>query len=56
MALNDTQAIVEQLKKAKHILITGQQDHDGDVIAASLALFLALQKMDKRVDVAFFRI
>ncbi len=53
MALTDTQAILEQINTAKHILITGKQDHDGDVIASSLALFLVLQKLNKRVDIAF---
>lgn len=53
MALSDTQAIIEQINNAKHILVTGKQDHDGDVIAGSLALFLVLQKLDKKVDIAF---
>ncbi len=54
MALTDLQAIIEQINSAKHILITGKQDHDGDIIAGALALFLVLQKMDKRADVAFY--
>jgi len=54
MALTDIQAIIEQINSAKHILITGKQDHDGDIIASALALFLVLQKINKRADMAFY--
>ncbi len=52
MALNESQQLLERVTAAKHILVTGKQDYDGDTIASTLAWLLVLKKMNKRVDVA----
>ncbi len=53
MALDEKQQIIEQINKAKHILITGKQEFDGDNIASGLALYFLLKKIEKRVDLVF---
>lgn len=51
MALSESQQIFEHIKRAKHILITGKQDADGDTVGSALAFFLILQKLKKRATI-----
>lgn len=44
---------VELIKQANSILILTHRDPDGDALGSSLALYLALKKMQKEVDVLF---
>ncbi len=45
------QQIFEQIKKAKHILITFNKIWNGDAVASALAIYLFLKKLDKDVDI-----
>lgn len=49
--LTTDQQIFEQIKKAENILITFGSDWSGDAVASSLALFLFLRKLDKKVNI-----
>lgn len=49
--LNTEQQIFEQIKKAKHILISFNKSWRGDSVASALAFFLLLKKMEKKVDI-----
>ncbi len=51
MALNETQQILELVKKSKSILIIFKKEWSGDDLAGSLSLGLACQKMGKSVDI-----
>lgn len=42
--------ILEEIKKAKTIAILTHENPDGDAIGSSLAMYMALQKMGKNVD------
>ncbi|QQG49725.1 MAG: bifunctional oligoribonuclease/PAP phosphatase NrnA [Candidatus Berkelbacteria bacterium] len=44
---------VELIKQANKILILTHRDPDGDALGSSLALYLALKKLQKEVDVVF---
>jgi nanoRNase/pAp phosphatase (c-di-AMP/oligoRNAs hydrolase) len=46
------QQIFEQIKKAKHILITFNKIWNGDAVASALAIYLFLKKLDKDADIA----
>jgi len=41
--------IINQIKKAQHILLTSHSDPDGDAVSSLLALGLALSHLDKKV-------
>ena len=41
--------IINQIKKAQHILLTSHSDPDGDAVSSLLALGLALEHLDKKV-------
>jgi phosphoesterase RecJ-like protein len=41
--------IINQIKKAQHILLTSHSDPDGDAVSSLLALGLALNHLDKKV-------
>ena len=41
--------IINQIKKAEHILVTSHSDPDGDAVSSLLALGLALSRLDKNV-------
>lgn len=43
--------IVEEIKNAKNILILTHQNPDGDAVGSSMALYNALKRMEKDVDV-----
>jgi len=45
------QQIFERIKKAQNILITFNNQWNGDAIASALALFLFIKKLDKQVEV-----
>jgi len=47
----ENEQIVEQIKKAEHVLVTFNCAWDGDAVASSLALFSLLKKMNKQVDI-----
>jgi phosphoesterase RecJ-like protein len=49
--LNTDQQILEQINKAKNILITFKKTWNGDAVASALAFYLVLKKMDKNVEV-----
>jgi len=53
MALDEKQQIIEHINKAKHILITGKQEFDGDSIASGMALYFLFKKLNKRADLVF---
>ena len=40
--------IIEQIKKAHHILLASHSDPDGDAVSSLLALGLALSKLNKK--------
>ena len=40
--------IINQIKKAQHILLASHSDPDGDAVSSLLALGLALSKLDKK--------
>lgn len=42
--------ILEEIKKAKTIVILTHENPDGDAVGSSLAMYMALQKMGKEVD------
>jgi nanoRNase/pAp phosphatase (c-di-AMP/oligoRNAs hydrolase) len=50
--LNQEQQIIEQVKKAKNILITFNKTWNGDAVASALAVYLFLKKLNKEVDIA----
>jgi len=50
--LNQNQQIIEQIKKARNILITFNRTWSGDAVASALALYQVLKKIDKNVDIA----
>jgi nanoRNase/pAp phosphatase (c-di-AMP/oligoRNAs hydrolase) len=50
--LTQEQQIIEQVKKAKNILITFNKTWNGDAVASALAMYLYLKKLDKEVDIA----
>lgn len=50
--LNLEEQIINQINKAKNILIVFGSNPNGDAIASSLALFLFLKKINKKVSVA----
>ncbi len=41
--------IINQIKKAQHLLLSSHCDPDGDAISSLLAMGLALDKLDKKV-------
>ena len=41
--------IINQIKNAKHILLTSHSDPDGDAVSSLLALGLAISRLDKKV-------
>lgn len=43
--------IVEEIKKAKTIIVLTHENPDGDAIGSSLALYLSLKQLGKKVDV-----
>ncbi|MEA3398616.1 MAG: DHH family phosphoesterase [Patescibacteria group bacterium] len=49
--LTQEQQIIEQIKKAKNILITFNRTWNGDAVASALAMYLLLKKMDKKATV-----
>ncbi len=49
--LNQEQQILEQIKKAKNILITFSAEWSGDAVSSALALNQFLKKLGKQVDV-----
>jgi phosphoesterase RecJ-like protein len=51
MELSPKQQTVEQIKKAKKILILGHQKPEGDFLGAALALETALKNLEKTVEV-----
>ena len=51
MALNETQQLYEALKQSENTLITFRHDHNGDAIAASLALSLFFNKLNKNHEI-----
>ncbi|MBU1038867.1 hypothetical protein KKC17_01365 [Patescibacteria group bacterium] len=51
MALTEYEQIRDILNRSNHILITFPNRQDGDAIATALALYLMLQKKNKRVDI-----
>jgi len=50
--LNLEEQIINQVNKAKNILIAFNSNANGDAIASSLALFLFLKKINKKVNIA----
>jgi nanoRNase/pAp phosphatase (c-di-AMP/oligoRNAs hydrolase) len=50
--LTKDQQIFEQINKANNILIVFPKTWNGDAVASSLALFLYLKKLDKKIDIA----
>lgn len=42
--------ILEEIKRAKTIVILTHENPDGDAVGSSLAMYMALQKMEKEVD------
>jgi len=50
--LNEQQQIMEQIDRAKEILITFKKNFTGDSITSSLALKAVLSKLDKHVTIA----
>lgn len=46
--------IINQIKKAKNIIIVSNSDWEGDAIASSLALYFLIKKLDKEVDIAAY--
>jgi len=50
--LNLEQQIFKQIEKSNNILLTFSIDSDGDALAATLALFLFLKKINKNVELA----
>jgi len=50
--LNLEQQIFKQIEKSKNILLTFTVDSDGDALAAALAFFIFLKKLNKNVDLA----
>ena len=41
--------IINQIKNARHILLTSHSDPDGDAVSSLLALGLALSRQEKKV-------
>ena len=52
MALNETQQIIQEIKKSHHLLITFRKDFSVDAVASAVALYLVLKKQGKIVDIA----
>lgn len=52
MAFTETQQVTELIKKSRHILIAFPKNFSVDAVASALALYAALKKMGKLVDVA----
>lgn len=52
MALDETQQILETIKKSHHILIAFPKNFSIDAMSSALALYLVLKKQDKLVDIA----
>lgn len=44
-------SILEEVKKANSIVILTHENPDGDAIGSALAMFMALEKMQKKVDI-----
>jgi phosphoesterase RecJ-like protein len=51
MGLNSQEQIQEQIRKNESILICIEKNPQGDVIGSGLALYMALKKMGKKVDI-----
>lgn len=49
--LNQNEEVLEQIKKAKNILVTFNKDWNGDSVASALAMFLFLKKIGKKVGI-----
>jgi len=45
------QQIIDQIQKAKNIMITFGQNHTGDALSSALALYLFLKKINKNVQI-----
>lgn len=52
--LNLEEQIINQINKAKSILIVFDANWTGDALASSLALFWFLKKLEKEVEIAFY--
>lgn len=50
--LNLEQQIFKQIEKSKNILLTFVTDPDGDALAAALAFYIFLKKLNKNIDLA----
>jgi phosphoesterase RecJ-like protein len=51
MGLTQNQQIFELIKNSQKILITFKKNFSGDALSSSLAIFLLLQKLNKRADI-----
>ncbi len=51
MALSKTDQIKRNIEQSKHVLIITKRDPSGDSLGSMLALYLALQKLEKQVTV-----
>ncbi|MDX9893519.1 MAG: DHH family phosphoesterase [Patescibacteria group bacterium] len=50
--MNETQQIIQEIKKSHHLLITFRKDFSVDAVASAVALYLVLKKQGKIVDIA----
>jgi len=50
--LTEDQQIFDQIKKAKNILISCQEDYSGDDLASALVFLLFLRQLEKKATVA----
>jgi nanoRNase/pAp phosphatase (c-di-AMP/oligoRNAs hydrolase) len=51
MSLTLNQQIFEFLKNSQRVLVVFRKNYSGDALASSLAIFLLLKKLDKKVDI-----
>lgn len=51
MALSETEQIKKNIEQSKNILVITKREPSGDSLGSMLALYLALQKLDKQVTV-----
>ena len=45
------ESILEEIKKAKKIVILTHENPDGDAVGSSLAMYIALKEMGKNPDI-----